>query len=87
MNKLALKQLWARKRRAIGAAIAVIIGVAFLTATMSLGTAMTQGIEALFTEGYSGTDVQVASAHEIDGEDLQTVPIPAGLVDDLGALP
>ncbi|HWL46028.1 MAG TPA: FtsX-like permease family protein [Ilumatobacter sp.] len=87
MSKLALKQLWARKRRAIGAGIAVIIGVAFLSATMVLGNAMTQGIEALFVEGYAGTDVQVTSAYEVDGEDHQTIPIPARLAADLGALP
>lgn len=87
MSKLALKQLWARKRRAIGAGIAVIIGVAFLSATMVLGNAMTTGIEALFVEGYAATDVQVKSAYDVDSENQQTIPIPAALAADLGAIP
>jgi putative ABC transport system permease protein len=84
---LTLKQLWARKRRAVGAGIAVVIGVAFLTATMVLAGAMTRGIEALFVEGYAGTDVQVKSAYDIASESVETVPIPAGLLDDLDGLP
>jgi putative ABC transport system permease protein len=87
MIALTLKQLWARKRRAVGAGIAVIIGVAFLTATMILGGAMTRGVEALFVEGYAGTDVQVKSAYEISSENVETVPIPARLLDDLDSLP
>ena len=87
MSRLALKQLWARKRRAIGAGIAVIIGVAFLSATMVLGNAMTKGIEALFVEGYAATDVQVKSAFEIDSEENETVPISADLLGRLEALP
>ena len=87
MKSLTLKSLWARKRRAIGAGIAVIIGVAFLTSTMVLGDAMTKGIEALFVEGYEATDVQVRNAHQIDSEDVQVNPIDASLVDQLGSLP
>ncbi len=87
MNKLAFQQLWARKRRAIGAGIAVIIGVAFLVGTMALGDSMTKGIDMLMTEGYSGTDVEVRSIHEIDGENIQLVSIDAGLADRLAELP
>jgi putative ABC transport system permease protein len=87
VSKLALKQLWSRKRRAIGAGVAVIIGVAFLVGTMALGDSMTKGIDMLMTEGYSGTDVEVRSVHQIDSEELQTVPIDAALADQLAALP
>ena len=87
MRSLTIKQLWARKRRAIGAGIAVVIGVAFLAATMILGNAMTKGVEALFVEGYAGTDVQVKSAREFDSENVETIPIDARLVDELAALP
>ena len=87
MIAITLKQMWARKRRALGAGIAVIIGVAFLTATMILGGAMTRGLEALFVEGYGGTDVQVRSVYDVSSEDVETVPIPAHLVEQLATLP
>jgi putative ABC transport system permease protein len=63
MRTLVLQSLWARKRRVVGAGIAVIIGIAFLTSTMLLGNAMTRGLDNLFTEGYSGTDVEVRSTN------------------------
>ena len=87
MRSLTVKQLWARKRRFIGAGIAVIIGVAFLSATMILGNAMTEGVEALFLEGYAGTDVQVKSSRDLDSENVETIPVDARLVDQLAALP
>jgi putative ABC transport system permease protein len=88
MKKFALSSLWARKRRVIGASIAVIIGVAFLASTMILGDAMTKGIDNLFTEGYSGTDVHVRSATEIsNGEMDARNTIDASLLDELQRLP
>jgi putative ABC transport system permease protein len=88
MKKFALSSLWARKRRVIGASIAVIIGVAFLASTMILGDAMTKGIDNLFTEGYSGTDVHVRSATEISNGELDARnTIDASVLDDLQLLP
>lgn len=86
---LALRQLWARKRRAIGAGIAVIIGVAFLVGTMALGDSMTKGIDLLMTEGYSGVDVQVRSANRLgaDSEEMLLNPIDLALADQLDDLP
>lgn len=88
MKKFALSSLWARKRRVIGASIAVIIGVAFLASTMILGDAMTKGIDNLFTEGYSGTDVHVRSATEIsNGEADARNSVDASVLDTLQLLP
>ena len=61
------KGIWARKRRLMGAGFAVIIGVAFLTATLVLGDGMKSGIHDLFAEGHSGTDAMVRSSIEIGG--------------------
>ncbi|HUF98646.1 MAG TPA: FtsX-like permease family protein [Ilumatobacter sp.] len=81
MRRLTLKSLWARKRRAVGASIAVIIGVAFLAATMVLGDAMTKGIDALFVEGYSGTDVEVRNSTQLSGEAFAPAAIDASIAE------
>ena len=47
MRKHLFSSLWARKRRLLGGAIAVVIGVAFLAATLVLGDAMKGGIHSL----------------------------------------
>ena len=87
MRTLVLQSLWARKRRVIGAGIAVIIGIAFLTSTLLLGNAMTQGIDNLFTEGYSGTDVEVRSTSVMtNGERDIADTIDESLVDQLATI-
>ncbi|MEZ5297171.1 MAG: hypothetical protein R2697_13105 [Ilumatobacteraceae bacterium] len=39
MRSLVLHNMWAHKRRALAAGVAVVIGIAFLTATLLLGLA------------------------------------------------
>ena len=72
MRKHLFSSLWARKRRLLGGAIAVVIGVAFLAATLVLGDAMKGGIHSLFAEGNSGTDALVRSELEIGTADMST---------------
>jgi putative ABC transport system permease protein len=82
------KGIWARKRRLIGAGFAVVIGVAFLTATLALGDGMRGGIHSLFGEGHSGTDTMVRSTIEIDAdENSSRGPIDESWVGRLAALP
>lgn len=87
MKRLTLKSLWARKRRAVGASIAVIIGVAFLSATMVLGDAMTKGIDALFVEGFSGTDIEVRNSTQLSGESFAPAAIDASIAADIADIP
>src|SRR5262245_15085077 len=88
MRKHLFSSLWARKRRLLGGAIAVVIGVAFLAATLVLGDAMKSGVHSLLAEGNSGTDALVRSEIEIGSLDSATrAPIDGGLVSDLAQLP
>src|SRR5262245_7452410 len=70
MRKQLLASLWARKRRLFGGGIAVVIGVAFLTATLVLGDGMKAGIHSLLAEGNSGTDALVRNEVEIGTSDM-----------------
>jgi putative ABC transport system permease protein len=72
MRKHLFSSLWARKRRLLGGAIAVVIGVAFLAATLVLGDAMKIGIHSLLAESNSGTDALVRSELEIGTADMST---------------
>src|SRR5215213_6397194 len=72
MHKHFFSSLWARKRRLLGGAIAVVIGVAFLAATLVLGDAMKIGIHSIVAEGNSGTDVLVRSELEIGTAEMST---------------
>jgi putative ABC transport system permease protein len=88
MRKHLFSSLWARKRRLLGGAIAVVIGVAFLAATLVLGDAMKGGIHSLLAEGNSGTDAQVRSELEIGTADMSARgTIDESLVDQLASNP
>jgi putative ABC transport system permease protein len=81
MLRTVLNGLWARKRRLLGTTTAVVLGIAFLTATLVLGDSMRAGFHGAFTEANAGTDVIVRSADEIGGEDSVRGFIDPGLVD------
>src|SRR6187431_2702292 len=84
MRKHLFSSLWARKRRLLSGAIAVVIGVAFLAATLVLGDAMKGGIHSLLAEGNSGTDAQVRSELEIGTADMSTrATVDESLVSEL----
>ena len=88
MRKQLFSSLWARKRRLLGGAIAIVIGVAFLAATLVLGDAMKGGIHSLLAEGNSGTDAMVRSKLEIGTADLSARgTIDESLVDQLASNP
>src|ERR1700712_4267170 len=88
MNKLMLTSMWKRKRRLVGAGLAVVIGVAFLAATLVLGDGMRHGINSVFVEAYSGTDVSVRSATKVgDGASAQRGSLDAGLTAQLATVP
>ncbi|MCU1344558.1 MAG: transporter substrate-binding protein [Acidimicrobiia bacterium] len=88
MNKLMLTSMWKRKRRLVGAGIAVVIGVAFLAATLVLGDAMKKGINSVFVEAYSGTDVSVRSAMKVGSTGTgQRGTLDAALVERMATVP
>src|SRR5262245_18209124 len=86
MLRTILSGLWARKRRLLGTTTAVVLGVAFLTATLVLGDSMRAGFRNAFTSANAGTDVVVRSAVEFDSEDSVRGFIDADLVDSVAAV-
>ncbi len=88
MRNQVFSSLWARKRRLLSGAIAIVIGVAFLAATLVLGDAMKGGIHSLMAEGNSGTDALVRSELEIGSADMSSrSTVDEQLVSQLAANP
>ncbi len=87
MLHITWKGMWSHKRRLLGTTMAVVLGVAFLTASLTIGSTMTAGFDNLFREANAGTDVVVRNATEIGGGDISTRgSIDASLVDDIASL-
>lgn len=84
MTRISLISLWMRRRRLAGTAIAVILGVAFLSGTLVLGDTLRANFDRLFAEVSAGTDVVVRNAAAIEsdaGADDARGPIDQSLLD------
>ena len=83
MFRTALSSAWARKRRLAGTAVAVVLGVAFLTATLVVGDTVKEGFSTAFGEANEGTDAVVRSADRMNGSESMAAgsPMDASVVD------
>ena len=78
MWRTTIKMLWSRKRRFAGTSIAVVLGVAFLAATLILGATTKAGFRDTFTAANNGTDVVVRNETRIGSEESRM----RGLIDE-----
>jgi putative ABC transport system permease protein len=87
MWKTSFASLRLHKRRLFGTALAVVMGVAFLSATLILGATTREGVKEIFTEANAGTDVVVRSEQRFETEsgDQQGL-LAASLVDTVRAV-
>jgi len=72
---LTLREMRAHARRLAGASLAVVLGVAFLTGTLVLGSTLRSNFDDLFADAVAGQDVVVRS------ETLMEMDSPRGLID------
>jgi len=86
--RIALKNLLSHKRRLIGTASAVVLGVAFLAGTLVLTDTMRAAFDDIFTSANAGTDVVVQSSETIgSGGRTQVGLIPESLTSTLAGVP
>jgi putative ABC transport system permease protein len=65
MVRITLKTVLAGRRRLLATALAVFLGVAFLSGTLALSDTLRDNFDELFADASAGTDVVVRSATEI----------------------
>jgi putative ABC transport system permease protein len=76
MTLMSVKNAWARRRRLLGAFLAVFLGVSFLSGALVLGETLQRNFDSLFADANGGTDAVVRSATSVTGEeDLGRGPI------------
>lgn len=88
MFKVALKDLLARKRRLVTTGLAIILGIAFLTGTQLLSSALRDSIEDLIGDVYEGIDAVVRSPDSQEtpfGQPIRDT-VPTSLVDEVAAV-
>jgi putative ABC transport system permease protein len=80
LTALALKSLWARKARALGTTLAVVIGVAFVAGSYVLTDTIFAAFDEIFDESLSGTSVVVSAKNPVEQENGEVPTVPAGLL-------
>jgi putative ABC transport system permease protein len=89
MLGIAVKTAWGHKRRLLGTALAVFLGVAFLTGTLVLGDTLSANFDRLFTQTTAGTDAVVRNPTTIErAGDIaeQSGLVDAAVVDQVAAV-
>src|SRR5215213_7531575 len=89
MLRLSIKSTLAHKRRLIGTALSVIIGVAFLAGTFIFTDTIKRTFDNLFADVYEETDAAVRSSESLDVQFGGTVRdrIPDTVIGDVAQIP
>jgi len=80
LTGLAIKSLWARKTRALGTTIAVVIGVAFIAGSYVLTDTIFAAFDEIFSDSLKGTSVVVTAKNPVEQENGEVPTIPASLL-------
>ncbi|TQS45734.1 ABC transporter permease [Cryptosporangium phraense] len=81
MRRVLLSGISSRRRRLAGTFLAVLLGVAFLAATLTMTATMTSAIDGFFTRANAGIDVVVRGGTALgDGPNPARAPIPGSLL-------
>ncbi|MGE3620452.1 MAG: ABC transporter permease [Acidimicrobiia bacterium] len=87
MLRTTLAAAWSRKRRLAGTTLAVVLGIAFLSATLVLSDSARAGFATAFAEANEGTDALVRSDAALTGGDATVRPsVDAALVGRIAGL-
>ena len=90
MFKTTLKSLFAHKLRLLASALAITLGVAFMTGTLVLSDTIQQTFDQLFAGVYQGTDAVVRSTVTLDNPDggpATRAEVPQSLVPVVASTP
>jgi putative ABC transport system permease protein len=87
MIGVTLRGLAGRKLRGFLTAIAVVLGVAMISGAYVLTDTFQKAFDNIFDESYVGTDAVVSGKQLLDFSSSGRAPVPAGLLDEIRALP
>ena len=87
MTSLALKSLWARKARALGTALAVVIGVAFVAGSYILTDTIFAAFEEIFSESLKGTSVVITARNPVEQRSGEVPTVAASLLPRVQSTP
>ena len=87
MWKATIRGLLARKVRLALTALAILLGVSFVSATYVLTDTVKQSFDAVFSQTLSGVDLQVQGANSLGGDTSSSDRIPDDALEQVRAVP
>ena len=88
MTRLVLRDLAARRLRTALTALAIVLGVAMISAALTVGDTMGRGADSLSSASYGGTDAVVSQKTAFDSEEAQSHdPVPASTLAAVRSVP
>ena len=94
MYRLALKNLWAYKRRLLASALSIVLGISFLSGSFVFTDTLKGLFTDLFSSSVKGVDANVRATKAINQSQTENgpysdgrSPVPAALVDAIRAVP
>jgi putative ABC transport system permease protein len=86
--RVALRGLWGRKLRAVLTAIAIVLGVAMVSGTLALTTAIDDAFKQIFSDTYANTDAVISGkSFSYQGDTADAPSLPASLLPSVRDLP
>jgi putative ABC transport system permease protein len=77
---LSLRELWARKVRALATTFAVVLGVAFVAGSYVLTDTIFAAFDEIFSESLSGTSVVITAQNPVKQDSGEVPTISASLL-------
>src|ERR1700690_1861858 len=94
MLRVTLKGLAARKLRLVLTAVAIVLGVTFVTGTLVLGDTLNRTFDNLFGTAYSHVSFEIRGQSQLSGDSVADVngtgdrrPVPQSIATEVSRLP
>src|SRR3954468_21323727 len=87
MTSVALKSLWARKLRALGTTVAVLVGVSLIAGTYVITDTINKAFDQIFSDSLKGTAVVITNKQPVTQENNSSTSFPAGILKEVRKVP
>jgi putative ABC transport system permease protein len=84
---VAVKSLWARKLRALGTTVAVLVGVSLIAGTYVITDTINKAFDDIFNDSLKGTSVVITKKQPVTQQTNTSISFPAGALKQVRSVP
>jgi len=87
VTSFAVKSLWARKLRALGTTVAVLVGVSLIAGTYVITDTINRAFDQIFSDSLKGTSVVITNKQPVTQQTNTSTSFPAGVLKKVREVP